>query len=226
MAEDVGPDGALWQYAARRERALLIYLHRGVGSWADAQDLYGRLLERLWRQAPESEAEPAEVVFGLAKRLVLGWRKRHGEDDGAVEPAIERPAAWLVEAPAPSPHQVLAARELLARVDHALRGLPRCERHLLCGARAGVPLAALARRRRMTRGQVRRRLVEARARLAGLLDAETLAQVTALVGPLDAAPPTPRESWMVVRRQTPSGGRPADGRSAASRHGAPGPATA
>lgn len=203
---------ALVALALARQGTLVRYLVRSVGSWADGQELFSRLLWRVHRLPAPAAGEEWLAVWGQARKLVHAWHQGReralARATGAPE---ELPSAERLAASEPSTAQVVAGRQLLERVRAALARLRPSQRRLLLAAADGRSLRALAGRRRLSRSGVRHRLAAARAALLEQLDADSAGLVRELLGASAPVPPAPRRTWLVERRRTPAGVRRVDG---------------
>jgi len=193
----VGRDEVL----ARVERmrpALLVWMVRQCGSFADAQDLVGEVMAiAVAAEAlPSSPTELRAWLIGRAETVARRERRRRARQARVLGQAMsldERlssaaPSSLLVlgdtiaddERPL---EELCGAQEICRRVLRQLEAWPAGERELLLQVAAGGTYAVVGRQCGLSRFAVRRRVLHLRRRLLAELDAETAAEVKALLGP-------------------------------------------
>jgi len=116
-----GDEAAFEQLYHRHGQAVYAYLWRLLGDEDLAADLRQEAFLRLWRVRERWSGGDGVrgYLIAVARNLVIDSRRRHAVRE-RTRPVITEE---LQQAP-PSPDQVLARRELAARLDEALDNLP------------------------------------------------------------------------------------------------------
>lgn len=185
----------------RRRHGLIRYFLRRTGSWAEAEDLFGELLEVVARsELPDEPAALRRWLRARADRLLRLWWRRRQADERRLEPVLslsERVGAegelelaeTLVDGGRPLAEEI-AGNALAVAVLTAFRRLPEADQQLLVQRPGGRgALRRLAHRRGQSRHQTAVRVGRARRRLWALLAGDLAGELVTLVG-APAAPPT------------------------------------
>lgn len=193
----MGRDETLAQ-VARQRPALLRWMVRRCGSYAEAQDLVEEVVE-LAVAADALPSRPAalrawllrrcETVIRRARRdwcrqeRCLGQRLSLDEAPHAAHDAGLR-VGDTIAAPQPRLDEALARRELCRVVLRHLAAWPATDRELLLTPATGEQGRALRERLGLSRFAQRRRVLRLRRRLLAQLDDDTAAEIRELIGTL------------------------------------------
>lgn len=178
----------------RRRHGLIRYFLRRTGNWAEAEDLFGELLEVVARsELPDEPAALRRWLRARANRLLRQWWRRRQADERRLEPVLslsERVGAegelelaeTLVDRGRPVAEEI-TGNALAVAVLAAFRGLPESDQQLLLQrpGRRGA-LRRLADLRGQSRHQTAVRVGRARRRLWALLAGDLAGELITLVG--------------------------------------------
>lgn len=112
-------------YLAERGR-LQRRIVRMIGCRATAADLVHDLFLRLWDRKPERTGEVAAYLARSARNAAID----HIRSERVRAEFIAGTVSEQHGAPSPSPHDIVEARDGLARIDAIIRGLPERTRHV------------------------------------------------------------------------------------------------
>ncbi len=163
-----GETSAFSELYERHGRALLSFLARLTGDRPLAEDLLQETFIRVWRARDtyQGEGQFRAWLFTIARRLVIDWRRTRRID------RVDEPAALETTLAPASPQAGAEARELVGRLERALRQLPEGQREvLLLSRQSGLSAEQVAQVTGSTPGAVRVSLHRALRRLSELLDA-------------------------------------------------------
>ena len=163
-----GETSAFTELYERHGRALLTFLARLTGDLPLAEDLLQETFIRVWRarDAYEGAGQFRAWLFTIARRLLIDWRR------GQRIVWVDEPAALESMAASAGASEGADVRDLVIRLDQALRQLPEGQREvLLLSRQVGLNAGQIARITGSTAVAVRVSLHRALRRLSELLDA-------------------------------------------------------
>lgn len=162
-----GEASAFTELYERHGAALLTFLARSIGDRVLAEDLLQETFVRVYRARDTygSEGQFRAWLFTIARRLVIDWRRSQKivwSDDPAALDTTASPTGAADRAD---------VRDLVVRLERALRGLPEGQREVVLLSRyAGLDAARIAEVTGSTPGGVRVTLHRALHALSELLD--------------------------------------------------------
>lgn len=112
-------------YTTERRR-LETRISRMIGCRAAAADLVHDLFLRLWDRPPRQGGDPTGYLVRSARNAAIDHLRAERVRLAFIEGTVREQHG----APAPSPHDVLEARQELSEVDAIIRALPERTRHV------------------------------------------------------------------------------------------------
>ncbi len=133
---------------------------------ADEADLHQEMLVQLWRSLPRyrAQAKPSTWIYRVCLNTGLTWRRTEGRRKARVvaQPEPIETASTSEIGPADAQEQ----QDLMAKLMHAIRGLPPGDRSLVVLALDGLNYREMGEITGMTENHVGVALTRARKKLA------------------------------------------------------------
>ena len=135
-------------------------------------DLQQEMLLQLWRstQSFEGQCKPSTWIYRVCLNTALVWRRSDARRENQLVPGID-PDHLTTDAE--SPAQVVAEREIMAKLYRGIRSMRASDRAIVLLQLDGVPYREIAEITGLSESNVGAKLTRARQRLATYMKGAT-----------------------------------------------------